>query len=131
MTQRILKFRAFNKSTNQMIHSDEAGNENPIANLGYFFIGTQLTDDPDILYMQFTGLTDKNGKEIYEGDIILVDGFDNSIRSVFTTLYKVIFDNSVLSLISKSEHDWLHMGELAPEETEVIGNIHQNPELIP
>lgn len=69
---------------------------------------------------QFTGLTDKNGKKIFEGDILncLTSDFDGSDKYVY---------NFKITDITNFEH----MGFLAfCNEIEVIGNIHDNPELL-
>lgn len=69
---------------------------------------------------QFTGLTDVNGKDIYEGDLVrLADDLDNP--------YKVIFDEAKFEFSgSRFCYD---LGE-AFMDYEVIGNVHENPELL-
>ena len=76
----------------------------------------------DYILMQFTGLLDKQGREIYEGDIVKYGNDEPST---------VIFDNQMFCVpISGSNHKThLHiMGGI--NKWEVIGNIYENSELI-
>lgn len=75
--------------------------------------------------MQFTGLIDKNGKEIYEGDII--EHWDNKyIVPNFTPLDRSYQAENVLENHDGSD-DWMSMSNV---DWEVIGNIYENPELL-
>jgi len=84
--------------------------------------------------MQYTGLHDKNGKEIYEGDIV------KYYDSYHMWLTGLVINNGIGFGISV-EGDWLELTEFAGypvyvenlpnvEEIEVIGNIYENPELL-
>ena len=77
------------------------------------------------VWEQYTGLKDKNGKEIYEGDIILVANHGR-------TPYVVIHREWDCSFVCNNENlvDFVHMFKTMPQCYEVIGNIHENPELL-
>lgn len=78
--------------------------------------------------MQSTGLKDKNGKEIWEGDVCKIYWHD--VNEIFNA--KVIFeDGSWLYDMTKSPFSWDSM-PIYPynKECEVIGNIYEHPELI-
>ena len=72
---------------------------------------------------QFTGLTDKNGKKIFEGDII---------RKTNKGRYPEIFTANVYTNFPAKEKVYYGPCEYCTEscEYEIIGNIHDNPELL-
>ena len=71
---------------------------------------------------QYTGLTDKNGEQIFEGDILTVDGEDGFFVLEFQedTARFVMFGDSV---VVDFDNFWSY-------EVEVVGNIHDNPEYL-
>jgi hypothetical protein len=69
---------------------------------------------------QFTGLKDKNGKEIYEGDICYMNDI----------LCHVVFEEGAFLLQSKKLQESFCMYEYIYNKFEVIGNIFENPELL-
>lgn len=75
--------------------------------------------------MQFTGLKDKNGTEIYEGDL-LDFGNNNPVEVIFDNGAFCVFDDPLGWDFDSEEH----IIRTDFKYCEVIGNIHQNPELI-
>ena len=78
---------------------------------------------------QFTGLTDKNGKKIFEGDIV-TNGYRNYIVTS-SKRYGWVLSNSkgwYHSIVNETTDSIIDLGII--DGVEVIGNIHDNPELL-
>jgi len=84
-----------------------------------------IRDLNEIVIMQFTGLRDKNGKEIYEGDLVNVKWNDGLIDN--ETIAEVIFIKGCFCCDDKKRNDFLFHSHM---RFEVIGNVFDNPELI-
>ena len=109
--QRTIKFRAWDKTLNK-IHS--------WSTIENHFTLEELLDDNFFEAMQYTGLKDKNGVEIYEGDILSYFGFE----------YEVTFEESAFGWSEDGQfYAFAEMAIDEIEKTKIIGNIYENPEL--
>ena len=120
---REFKFRAWSDETKMMYHSHRPnGTNNPMWSYDSVF----RANNPKTHIMQYTGFTDKNGKEIYDGDI--------AKYMQYKTPIVIIWDWKFAAF------DFYHVGDegarhilsprIASESIEVIGNIYENPELL-
>ena len=116
---REIKFRAWRKTLGMMMRWDDL--KNWLVPLG---------DDIDHILMQYTGLKDKQGKEIYEGDVIRVRRpMIKGQRIVEFNLGSFVMQRKVST--SHEPFDSNTEGPCAQyNDIEVIGNIYENPELI-
>jgi len=118
-----IKFRAWNKKNKKMQYSGIVWG---ITNLNYPAL-TGLNDFGDIDnlsdLMQYIGLKDKNGKEIYEGDIF-IHKFQTWKKS------KVVFFKGAFCYEDKYMDIDTHYFAPDAQFIEVVGNIYENPELI-
>lgn len=102
------------------------------------FVGREMSGCEKGDDQQFTGLLDKQGKEIYEGDIVKVWdlGFKDGNEDGEFGYYRL--DRIDVATMAHFPTCWLekesfgYEGEdlVSPEHTEVIGNIYENPELL-
>ena len=78
----------------------------------------------DVELMQYTGLKDKDNKEIYEGDILF--------ESFGEKYYKVIFENGGFRAEFKGDFDEhsFDLIDVVAQGCEIVGNIYENPELM-
>lgn len=85
----------------------------------------------EIELMQSTGLFDKNGKEIFEGDVIAIEVDDTE-----TPINARVFQNSKIGVLMFhvfEDNEDVPMVELLEDNSvafEIIGNIYENPELL-
>lgn len=89
-------------------------------------------EDEDAIIMQSTGLRDKNGKEIFEGDIV-TDGEFARIVQYHKTLGFYMFDeegNERFFSDSATLEDFEEDAKIVSEILEIIGNVYENPELL-
>jgi len=86
--------------------------------------------DEDFILMQFTGLLDKNGCEVYENDIVHATLLDyGGVRK--EVIEQVEIDEGLLApfyMRVNYEEDWWK--DCLPDGFEVIGNIYENPEIL-
>jgi len=136
---REIKFRAWDKTNRRMLPVNDINwvEGNARYNIDFITVWddelntgyTLDTHDNDFELMQYTGLKDKNGKEIYEGDIL------NYPKHKGYYLIKWICDGAeeVSDCGFACERDKPSYNYMLPsvwKRMEVIGNVHQNPELL-
>lgn len=94
-----------------------------------------LNPREDIVLMQYTGLKDKNGREIYEGDIVLESHLHHiNVRAkeapVFEKFVGAVRYDAPMFTCGAIEGDWHTVHFMNFLNSEIIGNIYENPELI-
>lgn len=126
---RTIKFRAWNGE--QMIYRGLHDRNWYSEDLGGKLVQVTHPDDKRLLStMQFTGLLDKNGKEIYEGDILNICNGSINGNGWFDKPYSVEFKCGKWDI---PLFMWDEDGKAIMNYThwcEVIGNIHENPNLL-
>ena len=143
---RIIKFRGYNKKNGEWLFGSY------ILNRGHHFVApdefadSKTWEDYEVIEEtigQFTGLCDKNGKEIYEGDILRYPAKDKSQEENFVSFEVFWHDNDCADNHVGWQIDRRHfhgcicgtrdISTFLPRYTKkmvIIGNIHDNPELL-
>ena len=123
--EREIKFRAWDKS--DMIYNVAVKNSLAYSHNEHL---TVENGEPSYKIMQFTGILDKNGNEIYEGDILHLVYRKGDEQEDYINPADVIFNDVRWQIRCLKEMDHgLPLNWGGYESIEVIGNIHQNPEL--
>ena len=124
---RLLKFRAWNNHKRKMlpvfsINFENTSKKHPERKYVIRHGSTRKDWDDDVVVMEFTGLLDKSGKEIYEGDVVKL--------SERYELREVIFEEGTFGWKSLVFPIITPFCTVDLTDTEVIGNIYENPELL-
>ncbi|WP_261070073.1 YopX family protein [Streptococcus mitis] len=125
----ILKFRAWLKKEQKM--------DNYIDHISWledelYCIGdgiTYMVSAEDLVLMQSTGLKDKNGKEIFEGDILEIEDEGEVLGNAKLTWHN---EQAVFMIEAISVDDIAPFHEILSDESysyRVVGNVYENPEL--
>ena len=140
MKQRIIKFRAWHKELEEMVLRNAS------------FKALMLTEpkgdakdvkkymkedwEKHLVWQQFTGLKDKNGKEIYEGDMVRGQFFASLGYQTERILEVRFRDGSFCAYThteqstKSDENNYKPFYGAKPEALEIIGNVWENPELL-
>lgn len=129
----ILRFQVWNKATKEMHEVDDIVSidfeKKQICVKTLFFDQLNHYDLDDVVLMQSTGLRDKNGKEIFEGDIVKVTDGDERTNFPDGGIGTICgLDEIFMWYIDGQVHNGLF--DISQEYyIEVVGNIYENPEL--
>ena len=120
---REIKFRAWEKDKKTMLTWEKL-----TPHYHQLIVGLMTDPTDEMPLMQFTGLHDKFGKEIYECDIVRgnlaneMGSYENSVGKVFFNTDRAEF---AIECETYPDNQWS-----IPRDIEVIGNLFENPELL-
>jgi uncharacterized phage protein (TIGR01671 family) len=118
---KVIKFRAWEKNLKEIIPVHNINFDSRMINTD---IAWRLFDEVEL--MQYTGLKDKNGKEIYEGDVLKGHYWNYGKERRF--IGKVVYGMHGFKLVGVKQY--LGMAQDFNSLYEIIGNSYENPELI-
>jgi len=139
---RVIKFRAWFKPTGKMFYDVQADSQGLSFDHFLYDGHPDRPQDSRFVVMQYTGLVDKEGREVYEGDIVVRRDYEypegprekliNTVRGV--VVWSNYYSKFAIDADYGNEYgdqadlEYLRSGNT---KLEVIGNIYATPELVP
>ena len=126
---REIKFRAWLKEERKMVNV-----ETLFIGINRLCFGNSKTEDlffrdfEEVELMQYTGLKDKSGKEIYEGDIVWVK--PGGVSTWYKTVVEFKEGAFIASLIDGEDYIYIFNRGFDSNDFEILGNVYENPELL-
>ena len=111
-----LKFRGWIKEVKEMCYDDEKNTT--------FTTKDMQSQQDDVIFMQSTGLRDKNGKLIFEGDIF------KSTCHIKDVFYTIVWEDYGRWVYKDDKNKIIYQDISVFRNNEIIGNIYENPELL-
>lgn len=147
MENRVIKFRAWHRD--KMYNVDTLSiNDVGVDGIGSFAhpernhtinVNSCLSFNTSTVFMQYTGLKDKKGKEAYAGDVckqVMLDGSERfykifNVKGGFAVnVHQDDFHKDVERIVFYDSLGDIQCSSWFENSCEIIGNIHQNPELL-
>ena len=136
---REIKFRVWDHHDQKMKYAEMEWFDDMFA-FRFEHRGFEEEDNSDVVIMQYTGLKDKNGKEVYEGDVLRTPHFLDENGKQLYLYHRVVWSERLtgwqaVNMNETTDPPYVKTGSpqlwvYAKDEFEIIGHIHQNPELL-
>ena len=138
---RPIEFRAWDVEENRWLTPSNCEPHEIYGPINWLYLHgiTELNVDGDYILEQFTGLTDKNGVKIFEGDVVKFDWScmdycepeeEPDIRVDVVVFAHATFKLRLTRMWKDGLHDWESLENVEPWAIEVLGNIHESGHLL-